>query len=100
MFGDKQATLCARKVGYSCTNMFIQFPEDIIFEILKYTIDRGSIYKSVIFSCKSLNIIGKTLLPKADIQFCNQLIQLLGKYPNKLWNWYGISRNPNITWEF
>ena len=30
----------------------------------------------------------------------NILQYLLEKYPNKPWNWVGISRNPNITMEF
>jgi len=29
----------------------------------------------------------------------NHLLILLKKYPNKPWNWYGLSCNPNITWE-
>ena len=30
----------------------------------------------------------------------NILIYLLEKYPEKPWNWYEISYNPNITMEF
>jgi hypothetical protein len=30
----------------------------------------------------------------------NLLIYFLKKYPNKPWDWVGISKNPNITMEF
>ena len=30
----------------------------------------------------------------------NPLLYLLEKYPEKHWNWGGISSNPNITMEF
>ncbi len=29
----------------------------------------------------------------------NWLLYFLLKYPNKDWDWFGISSNPNITWE-
>ena len=29
----------------------------------------------------------------------NDLIKLLAHFPDKSWNWYYISLNPNITWE-
>ncbi len=29
----------------------------------------------------------------------NTLIKLLHLFPNKPWNWTGISDNPNITWD-
>ena len=29
----------------------------------------------------------------------NITMEIIEKYPNKLWSWYGISRNPNITME-
>ncbi len=29
----------------------------------------------------------------------NWLLYLILKYPNKNWNWEGLSNNPNITWE-
>jgi hypothetical protein len=29
----------------------------------------------------------------------NTLIKLLELYPDKPWNWYKLSFNPNITWE-
>jgi len=29
----------------------------------------------------------------------NHLYILLQLYPDKDWNWYGLSGNPNITWE-
>ena len=30
----------------------------------------------------------------------NTLTYLLEKYPEKPWNWFGISHNPNLTIEF
>ena len=30
----------------------------------------------------------------------NDLIKLLDLYPDKPWDWDGLSSNPNITWEF
>jgi len=27
-------------------------------------------------------------------------MEIIEKYPNKPWNWHGISRNPNITLKF
>src|SRR5208283_3501814 len=30
----------------------------------------------------------------------NPLIYLLEKYPDKPWNWHGVSQNPNITPEY
>jgi len=30
----------------------------------------------------------------------NELQKLIEKYPDKPWNWRGISLNPNITWKF
>ena len=29
----------------------------------------------------------------------NPLWYLIQKYPEKPWNWFWISHNPNITWE-
>ena len=29
----------------------------------------------------------------------NHLLKLLELYPNKPWNWYWLSSNPNITWD-
>ena len=34
-----------------------------------------------------------------DFQGNNPLINLIKKYPDKEWNWYYISANPNITWK-
>lgn len=30
----------------------------------------------------------------------NHLTKLLELYPDKPWNWYDVSKNPNITWEY
>ncbi len=29
----------------------------------------------------------------------NWLLYMIIKFPEKSWNWYGVSKNPNITWE-
>src|SRR3989344_2038442 len=34
-----------------------------------------------------------------DIRFTNHLLILLRTFPDKQWNWDGISSNPNITWD-
>lgn len=30
----------------------------------------------------------------------NDLIKLLEAFPNKNWEWFSLSSNPNITWEY
>ena len=30
----------------------------------------------------------------------NELIKLLERFPDKNWDWYGLSKNPNVTMEY
>ena len=38
-------------------------------------------------------------ISQKDARFTNHLLILLRMFPDKPWNWYGISQNPNITWD-
>lgn len=75
-------------------------PTDILNTIVFYSVDRGSIYKTICLISKIFYNISYNLFPNAPITFSNELIRLLEKYPEKNWNWERLSANPNITLEY
>jgi len=58
------------------------------------------------FTWKNLSLVNKSCnkgtkygLKEAKSKFENHLWNLVKKYPNKPWDCYFLSQNPNITWE-
>jgi hypothetical protein len=64
---------------------------DILVLIFNF-VDKGSDYKSVLFTCKKWYQLAYS--KTKCHQLCNHLITLLTLFPNKPWNWYNISSNP------
>ena len=42
----------------------------------------------------------KSINNELNYKWSIKFMEFIDKYPDKLWNWYGISSNPNITMEF
>jgi hypothetical protein len=72
--------------------------EDLISIIFNY-IDSGYTYKSIIFTCKDWYNIMRKYHPNLWIKFCHMFSTILKFYPNKPWNWFYISQNPNLLME-
>ena len=68
---------------------------DCFIEISKH-IDTGSTWKSWILVCREFASMNSK---KQIHRFSNHITTLLSLYPAKPWDWYGLSCNPNITWD-
>ena len=67
-------------------------------EILKH-IDDCATYKSAIWTCKRFWKYFEPTHTENVRKYSNHLLTLIKIFPNKKWNWHGISFNPNITWD-
>src|SRR5690348_154197 len=60
-------------------------------------INHGSTWKSWILVCKFFSQMNNS---ERRARYSNHLLTLLKLFPDQPgWDWYWISRNPNITWE-
>src|SRR3954466_13707696 len=64
-------------------------------EIAKH-IECGSDWKNWILVCKAFTIMNTY---DQIARYSNHLTTLLKMFPDKPWDWYGLSQNPNITWQ-
>src|SRR5438477_12877 len=71
-------------------------PNDILL-CITLQISSGNTWKSWVQVCKFNYHLSITTLAYKRYEVYNQLLSLLKLYPNKPWNWFGLSGNPNIT---
>src|SRR5258708_39529406 len=69
---------------------------DILPLIINYVND-GKTYKSILYSSKLFYDIMLNHYPTKRYTVYNQLWSLINLYPDKNWNWCGISCNSNTT---
>ena len=70
--------------------------KDILFEISKHIKD-GKTWKSLIFVCKAtyeFNTKDKVR------KYANHITTLLKFFPDKNWDWYWLSKNPSLSFDF
>jgi hypothetical protein len=66
--------------------------QDLLTELLS-NVQNGKTYKNILRLNK---YIYKRFTP-LKLNYVNQLITLMKLFPDKDWDWFEISRNPNIT---
>ncbi len=74
----------------------------ITYELAEYILnftDWGSTFKSILFTCKRWNNLQLKIIPNGRSIFANHLTTLIKLCPDKPWDWYKLSSNPNITWD-
>ena len=69
-----------------------------IWSIIFGHVGEGSTYKNILFTCKGFQQLMERDYPEKKDRLCNHLATLLKLFPNKPWDWYGLSANPNVTW--
>ena len=91
-------------IGYIVTttmsaavNLFDLLPDDCLAMV--FALSDGTTYKSVLFTCARWCglVRSNARLHSMKNTMCNHLVTLLNMYPDVSWNWYEISKNPNIT---
>src|SRR5438552_157711 len=71
--------------------------QNILIQFIK--ICSGLDYKNIIIVCKDFYDFYKLDHITYVRKFSNHLLTLLKLFPDKDWDWGGISHNPNITWD-
>lgn len=80
---------------------FENLPVDVVNIIFKFAISKGSTFKNACVICTSFYKIAIQVFPNAKRNFCNTLVYLLEKYPDKTQGrWHPISSNINIPLEY
>ena len=74
------------------------FDKCIIANILKFT-ETGADYKNFCLVSKTWYKTINTIYPKG-YAFTNHILTLLKLFPDDIWSYKNLSRNPNITWEY
>ena len=75
----------------------MEIHHDCWSEILKY-IDDGATYKSAIWTCKRFWKYFESRHIEYVRKYSNHLWTLIKMFPDKKWDWFRISFNPNTTW--
>jgi hypothetical protein len=75
-----------------------QLPDELLEYFFSF-INWGTTFKTILFTCKHWYTLQLKVIPEGKNIFANHLLTLLKLFPDKPWNWYWVSRNPNITWE-
>src|SRR5437868_13050506 len=71
-------------------------PYDALVEISEHIPD-GKTWKNFVWTCQALYQLNT---PKKVRRYANHLTTLFKLFPDKLWDMYGISQNPNISFDF
>src|SRR5271170_5620111 len=74
-------------------NIMAVFEIEELTQKILHSVDSGQQYKTVRLVCRQWHRLAGERLE----EFINTLWTLIQRYPNLLWNWMAISRNPNIT---
>ena len=74
-----------------------RLPREITKIIVTLSINSGESYRNVFIVCKEWYSMIDHIT--AENKYTNHLTMLLKLYPEQKWDYYGLSRNPNITWE-
>src|SRR5205085_974364 len=69
---------------------------DVMVEISEHIPD-GKTWKSFVWTCRAMYQLNT---PKKVRRYANHLVTLLELFPDKPWDLYGLSQNPNISFDF
>jgi len=72
---------------------------DCLHNILRF-VDNGADYKNLLLVCRLFRDFFAPNHIKYVRKFSNHLLTLLKMAPDKNWEWWFISGNPNLTWEY